>query len=189
VAAFRLKVMLRGVRPPVWRRLVVPASMTLAELHSVLQTAMGWSGGHLHAFDVDGVLYGDVEDVDGPVGNELRVRLSSVACAVSRFRYEYDFGDGWEHDVVIEKALTTSVRSPLCVAGRRACPPEDCGGRWGYGHLLEVLADPADEEHAALAEWVGGVFDPEEFDVDATSDLLMMVDHTVGGRPGGRGLS
>jgi Plasmid pRiA4b ORF-3-like protein len=97
VAAVRLKITLRGVRPPVWRRVVVPASFTLAELHSVLQTAMGWTDSHLHSFDIGGVLYGDVEEFEGKVGNETRPRLSSVARRVSKFRYEYDFGDGWEH--------------------------------------------------------------------------------------------
>jgi hypothetical protein len=185
-----LKVVLRGVRPPVWRRLLVPASMTLAELHSVLQTAMGWSGGHLYAFDVGGVSYGDVEEFEGEVGNDTRVRLASVVKQVAKFRYEYDFGDGWEHDVIIEEVqLATSMRAPLCLAGRRACPPEDCGGPWGYAHLLEVLADPGHPEHDELSAWVGGRFDPAEFDVNATSDLLRQIDHVVGGRPGGRGIS
>jgi hypothetical protein len=133
VATVRLKITLRGVRPPVWRRLVVPSSVTLAELHSVFQTAMGWTDSHLHSFDIGGVLYGDVDDFDGDrVGNETRTRLSSVARVVSKFRYEYDFGDGWEHDVLVEQVQAdASVIAPYCLAGRRACPPEDCGGPWG----------------------------------------------------------
>lgn len=129
VSAVQLKVTLRGVRAPVWRRLVVPSSFTLAELHSVFQTAMGWTDSHLHAFEVDGVLYGDVEEFDGKLGHERRTRLSRVARPVSKFRYEYDFGDGWERAVVIEQLLPeVTVSAPFCVTGRRACPPEDCGG-------------------------------------------------------------
>ena len=189
MAAVRLKITLRGVRPPVWRRLVVPASMTLAQLHSVFQTAMGWTDSHLHSFEVGGVLYGDVEEFDGPVGNETRTRLSSVIGSASKFRYEYDFGDGWEHDVVVEQVLSTSVITPSCVAGRRACPPEDCGGPGGYAYLLDVLADSDHEEHAHLAEWVGGSFDPEAFDVAETSDLLRLLGHAAPGRAGGPGIS
>jgi hypothetical protein len=189
VATVGLKVTLRGVRPPVWRRLVVPSSVTLAELHSVFQTAMGWTDSHLHSFDIGGVLYGDVEDFEGRVGDETRTRLSSVARRVSKFRYDYDFGDGWEHDVLIEQVESgASVIAPYCLAGRRGCPPEDCGGPWGYEHLLEVLADPAHEEHAHLAEWAGP-FDPARFDLDETNDLLRMIDHSAAGRSGGRGIS
>ena len=189
MATVRLKITLRGVRPPVWRRLVVPSSVTLAELHSVFQTAMGWTDSHLHSFAIGGVLYGDVEDFDGRVGNENRTRLSSVARSVSKFRYEYDFGDGWEHDVLVEQAQSdASVLAPFCLAGRRACPPEDCGGPGGYEHLLEVLADPAHEDHAEMAEWAG-LFDPARFDLDETNDVLRMLDHSAAGRPGGRGIS
>jgi hypothetical protein len=190
VAAVRLKITLRGVRPPVWRRVVVPASFTLAELHSVLQTAMGWTDSHLHSFDVGGVLYGDVEELEGKVGNETRTRLSSVARRVSKFRYEYDFGDAWEHDVLIEDVQPDAAAAePFCTAGRRACPPEDCGGPWGYEHLLEVLADPEHEEHAHLSEWIGGPFDPQEFDVAETNDQLRGIDHAGAGRPGGPGVA
>jgi hypothetical protein len=115
--------------------------------------------------------------------------LSSVVRSVSKFRYEYDFGDGWEHDVLVEQVQSDgSVIAPYCLAGRRACPPEDCGGPWGYEHLLEVLADPAHEEHAHLAEWAGS-FDPAGFDRDETNDLLRMIDHRAAGRAGGRGIS
>ena len=190
MAVVRLKITLRGVRPPVWRRLVVPASFTLAELHAVFQTAMGWTDSHLHYFDINGVLYGDVEEFDGKRGNEARTRLASVARSVSKFRYEYDFGDGWDHDVLIEQVQADDVvpTGPFCTAGRRACPPEDCGGPWGYAHLVEVLADPDHEEHAHLSEWIGGVFDPSVFDLAGTNGLLRMIDGAAAGRRGGRGI-
>lgn len=189
VSAVQLKVTLRGVRPPVWRRLVVPSSFTLAELHLVFQTAMGWTDSHLHGFDVDGVLYGDVEEFDGKLGHETRTRLSRVARSVSKFRYEYDFGDGWEHDVVIEQLLPEVTASvPFCVTGRRACPPEDCGGPGGYEHLLKVLADPAHAEHAQWRDWLGAPFDPGAFDLEATNELLRTTDHAAARNPGDNGI-
>ena len=151
---------------------MVPAALTLNELHSVLQTAMGWTDSHLHSFDIGGLVYGDADEFDGPAGNEARHRLSAVIRSVTRFRYDYDFGDGWEHDVVIEQALPASVIASSCLAGRRACPPEDCGGPSGYRHLLDVLADSGHEEHRELADWVGRSFDPEDFDVIQTNERL-----------------
>jgi hypothetical protein len=170
VTAVQLKITLQGVRPPVWRRLVVPMSLTLGELHQVFQTAMGWTDSHLHAFDIGGATFGDLEDLDGSGIDESRARLSRAIGKVSKFRYEYDFGDGWVHDVAIERT-DGDAAVPRCLAGRRACPPEDCGGPGGYDHLLKVLADPAHEEHTELAEWVGA-FDPAAFDVAETNDRL-----------------
>lgn len=177
-SSVQLKVTLRRVRPPVWRRVVVGSSVTLIELHSILQIAMGWTDSHLHAFDVDGVLYSNLEDVQGvPVGDESRTKLAALLRkGVERFDYEYDFGDGWEHDVLVEKVEPAArLIVPRCLAGRRACPPEDCGGPWGYERLLEVLRDPGHEEHAWLSEWVGGPFDPARFDLAEANDALTTV--------------
>jgi hypothetical protein len=173
--AVQLTVTLRDVEPPIWRRLVVPTSLTLHELHTVIQTAMGWQNYHLHLFDVDGVNYGDVEDMEGPLGDE---DAFTVGQAAGGFSYEYDFGDGWTHDIHIDQVIA-SVGAPQLVGGARACPPEDCGGAWGYRHLLEVLADPAHEEHEHLLGWVGGAFDPEAFDLAETNANLELYDrHT-----------
>ena len=147
--------------------------MTLGDLHQAIQAAMGWDGGHLHVFDIAGRSYGDPDTVDG-VANEERLTMNGVLkLGLARFTYIYDFGDTWEHVIGIEskKPPVEGRRYPACVAGKRNCPPEDCGGPWGYQHLLAVLADPSHPEHADQVEWIGGDFDPEDFAVavaDAT---------------------
>jgi hypothetical protein len=169
-----LKVTLRGVKPPIWRRLLMPGTMTLGDLHDAIQAVMGWGDCHLHAFVIDGRQYGDQTTTDD-VANENRLTLNGVLkSGVARFTYTYDFGDNWEHMVTIEKPRPEEDgRSyPACVAGARNCPPDDCGGIWGYEHLLEVLADPGHPERADQIEWLGGEFDPEEFSVEATDAAL-----------------
>ena len=158
----------------------MPTSLTLRQLHAVLQTAMGWEDYHLHLFDVGGVLYGDVEEFQGEIGDEETFTVGDAAAVAGTWRYQYDFGDGWDHDIRVGQRLASvGLGTPHCVDGARACPPEDCGGAPGYGHLLEVLADPADPEHAELLEWVGGEFDPDAFDVAATNEILELYDrHT-----------
>jgi hypothetical protein len=169
----QLTVALRDVSPPVWRRLAVPTSLTLRELHEVIQAAMGWQGYHLHLFEVDGVLYGDVEDFPGRLGDEDKTTVGRVAAAVRGFRYEYDFGDSWEHDITVEGVSADEGSDrPRVVGGARACPPEDCGGSPGYAQLLEVLADPSHDEYAQALDWVGGSFDAEAFD-PATADGVL----------------
>jgi Plasmid pRiA4b ORF-3-like protein len=172
----QLKVTLRAVRPPVWRRIAVDSQVRLSALSNVLEAAMGWYGGHLHQFDVSGHIYGEPDPEWGDrVADERKARLADVLPAVkSKLRWDYDFGDGWEHDVVVEaigppEAGTTY---PRCLAGRRACPPEDCGGPWGYHGLLEALKDPAHEDHADLSEWAPPDFDPDHFDVDEATDAM-----------------
>jgi hypothetical protein len=144
-----LKVTLRNTKPPIWRWILMPKSMTLADLHLAIQTAMGWYSCHLHDFDVDGRRYGDPSDTDDwddeALADESRLRLSALAgSGVTRFLYTYDFGDRWQHDILIEKASPAGVMKarPACTAGKRNCPPEDCGGPWGYDELIEVLANP-----------------------------------------------
>jgi hypothetical protein len=164
---YQLKVTIVDTKPPVWRRVVVPAELTLAGLHDVFQAAFGWWDQHLHEFEIGGVRYG-LDDGEGwaPPKDERRTRLAEVAVAGSSFLYVYDFGDDWRHKVVVEKVFPAEpgVRYPLCTAGRRAGPPEDCGGPWGYRDFLIAIADPAHEEHESMLEWVGGRFDPEAFE-------------------------
>jgi hypothetical protein len=183
--AVQLLVRLRDIEPAIWRQLVVPASLTLRELHAVIQTAMGWQGYHLHLFEIDGVRYGDVEDMDGPLGDEEAFTVGQAVATATGFRYEYDFGDGWIHDLRVEP-VTIGSSTPHLVDGARSCPPEDCGGPWGYQHLLEVLADPAHEEHEQLLEWIGGAFDPEAFDLVETNAHLELFDRHTRRRSGAR---
>lgn len=174
---YQIKVTLRHVTPPIWRRLEVPADTKLGKLHKILQTALGWTDSHLHAFRVGGIAYGVPDpDPDFPddTQNERNVRLNQIAGAGETLSYEYDFGDGWDHEIKIEKAIATdpAVHYPRCTAGERACPPEDCGGPPGYAHLLDVLGDPAHEEHDELREWTGEDFNPEAFELDAINKML-----------------
>jgi hypothetical protein len=169
-----LKVTLRGTRPPVWRRLLVPGAMTLGDLHQAIQAAMGWEDDHLHAFDIGGRQYGDRRTTDD-VADENRLTLDGVLkSGVTRFGYTYDFGDDWEHSVAIEKTLPAAEGRayPACIAGKRSCPPEDCGGVWGYQELLEILADPAHPERAERLEWLGEEFDPDDFTVELADAAL-----------------
>lgn len=174
-----LKVTLRDIKPPVWRRLVLPGTMTLADLHEAIQAAMGWHGGHLHAFDIAGRQYGDPRTVDvvDDMDDERRLTLNGLLrSGVARVTYTYDFGDNWQHQVLIERTQPAldAGRYPACVAGKRNCPPEDCGGPWGYAEFLAAIADPAHPEHADQRAWVGEDFDPEEFDVaDADGDVAL----------------
>ncbi|MFY9779186.1 MAG: plasmid pRiA4b ORF-3 family protein [Candidatus Baltobacteraceae bacterium] len=171
----RLRIALRGVRPPVWRRLEVPSDTKLPALNQILQAAMGWMDMHLHAFRVRGVSYG-VPDPDFPcdMRDERRVTLGEIAPRPkSRFVFEYDFGDGWEHDVTVEaiEEAKPGFRYPCCLAGKYACPPEDCGGPSGYEEMLEALHEPAHEEHMTWTRWAGD-FDPDEFNLEEVDAAL-----------------
>jgi len=147
------------VKPPVWRRIQVPETYTFRDLHVAIQDAMGWSGCHLHEFRIAGVRIGipDEDMVDREILPEKRQRIAE---------YVYDSGDGWEHRIALEKILPRdeSTAYPVCISGRRACPPEDCGGASGYESFLEAMRDPEHPEHEEALEWAGGEYDPESFD-------------------------
>src|SRR5215469_10291530 len=166
-----VKVTLRGMKPPIWRRLLLPGTLTLGNLHDAIQAAMGWEDCHLHIFDIDGRRYGDRLAVDN-VADERQLTL--LKSGVARFGYTYDFGDNWEHAVLIEKAVPAEAGKsyPACVAGKRSCPPEDCGGIWGYQELLEITADPTHPEHAERIEWLGDEFEPEDFSLPIANAAL-----------------
>jgi hypothetical protein len=171
---FSLKVTLRDIKPPIWRRIVVPGRMTLGELHVAIQVTMGWQHCHLHAFDVAGMRYGEPGTMDD-VASENKLTIGSIAkSGLSHFDYTYDFGDDWRHDILIEKTLpaNSATDRPTCVAGKRNCPPEDCGGPWGYCDLLDILADPSHPQHEERCEWLGDEFDPEAFSIEAADAAL-----------------
>ena len=174
-----LKVTLLDTKPPVWRRIRVPADLTLARLHRVLQVSMGWLGGHLHQFEQGGVYYGprDPEELT-PSRPEARALLSTLLRRPKdRLRYDYDFGDDWRHNVVLEKVIGHEPSSSIveCLTGRRSCPPEDCGGPWGYSELLGILADPSHPDHEERVQWCGPYFQPEEFDLAQVNVALRAV--------------
>jgi len=167
---YRLKITLRGSKPPIWRRVIVPADITLDRLHDVIQTAMGWYDSHLHAFDIGGVRFDYRREsawaLESEALDETQYRLGElVNREKAKFTYEYDFGDGWEHSILLEKIIPPILEPKMftCTAGKNACPPEDCGGLWGFYQRLAALNDPDDEYHEETMEWMGE-FDPEAFD-------------------------
>jgi hypothetical protein len=175
--AFQLRISLMEVTPTIWRRLLVPGEIKLSRLHTIFQAAMGWEDYHLHYFEIDGVRYGspdpewDNDDID-----EETVTFSDLVSGRTRFFYEYDFGDSWRHEVVVESMdpMPAILKFAVCVDGQRACPPEDCGGTGGYQDLIEAVGDPDHEEHADYVEWAGA-FDPEFFDLAITNAALQRV--------------
>ena len=170
---FHLRVTLLGVRPAIWRLIRIPGDIHLGELHFVLQELMSWENRHLHRFLIGNEQFGVVSEnpADNNVRDESRITLETVArTAHGRFRYEYDFGDSWQHDIVIENKSPWEKGSwiPVCLDGARACPPEDCGGPSRYADLLEVMNNPDHGQHLEMKQWLSsgrkGPFDPERFD-------------------------
>jgi hypothetical protein len=137
---------------------------------------MGWTNSHLHQFIVGQTYIGEAHpDYGLEMQDERRVRLNQVAPHEgARFRYEYDFGDSWLHDLLVEKILESQpeLRHPACIKGKRACPPEDVGGVWGYDTFLESIGNPDHPQHEMYREWIGGEFDPEAFDLEETNEIL-----------------
>ncbi len=178
-AVYQLKVTLKRIKPPIWRRIEVKGDISLYRLHRILQIVMGWGEYHLYEFAVGGRNFGEPDPEMGlEIESSRRMKLTEIVPVPRRrLNYTYDFGDNWEHEVLVEKIVPAEagVRYPRCTGGKRACPPEDCGGVWGYEHLLEVLADPQDPEHDEMLEWVGGSFDPESFDLKGINERLRRV--------------
>ncbi len=172
---YQIKVTLLGTKPPIWRRLLVPADLTLERLHDVLQRAMGWEDCHLHDFRIGQDRFGVPDPEDELVANERTVRLFNVLGeAGSKAVYTYDFGDSWEHSIVVEKVLPIEPGQayPVCVAGKRHGSPEDCGGVPGFYNLLEAISDPEHDQHEEMRDWLGDDFDPEFFSVDDVNQRL-----------------
>ena len=176
---YQLKVTLKESKPLIWRRFQVPGNASLHKLHRILQTVMGWTNSHLYRFEINEIEYGmpDPEDdfYELHFEDSSKVRLVKVLpFEKDRFTYEYDFGDSWQHDILIEKILPVELGAnyPICLFGKRACPPEDCGGIWGYSDLLRIIRKPKDEEYERMMYWLGGSFDPEKFDLDGVNKSL-----------------
>ncbi|MBX6364328.1 MAG: plasmid pRiA4b ORF-3 family protein [Gemmatimonadetes bacterium] len=167
---YQLKVTLVGSRPPIWRRIQVPADMTLGRLHRVLQVVMGWTDSHLQQFTADGESYSDPDFELEDSQNENRIRLNRLLRRPKdRLVDEYDFGDDWEHAIVLEKVLPADAAPThaVCLAGKRAGPPEDVGGIVSYQEsFLAAVRDPEHPEHDEMLDWIGEGFDPEAFDLD-----------------------
>ena len=171
-----IRVTLLDVNPPVWRQIRVPSALPLSTVHAVIQIAFGWEDRHLHEWRVGDITYGlsDEDSWGEELHDESTALLADVAPVDSLLRYDYDFGDGWEHLVEVTAVLPYSgqVVPVACLAGARAGPPEDCGGPFGYEHLLDALRDPDDAEHEDVVEWLGDHFDPAEFDLASVNNRL-----------------
>ena len=176
----QLKIELAGLKPLIWRRVVVPETITLARLHQVIQAVMGWEGYHLHEFEIAGEHYG-IADPDDPFGPpvvaEARAKLGACLQGMKSLRYVYDFGDDWEHKIKVEKVLPANAcAAPIYLGGANACPPEDVGGPYGYAEFLEAIADPAHPQHQDLLDWCGGAFDPKALDSAVIDRRLQLIE-------------
>ena len=173
---YQIKVTLDGSKPPIWRRIQVRSDVTLEKFHYILQTVMGWTNSHLHQFIVGGISFGEpYPDYGDTMQDERRMRLNQITASEGfKFKYEYDFGDSWMHTLLVEKVLEPEPgqQYPVCIKGKGACPPEDVGGMWGYYNFLEAVGDPDHPEHEMYLEWIGGEFDPQEFDLEETNEIL-----------------
>jgi len=174
---YQFKITLKNIKPPVWRRIQVPENYSFWDLHVAIQDAMGWTDSHLHAFGVTNPGTGLDEEI-GPPGNSFsdndqmalptKKKISGYFTPENnRAVYLYDFGDDWQHDILLEKILPREkdLKYPVCLAGKRHCPPEDCGGPFGYMDLLDIISNPDHEEYEETIEWLGDDFDPEHFNI------------------------
>jgi hypothetical protein len=179
----QMKVKLLGVtKPPVWRRVQVRADTRLDQLHEIIQVALGWGNYHMHSFSYANREFG-LPDPELGFSDERRVKLGELIAGVGdRFRYTYDFGDDWEHEILVEELLDAEPETlyPVLVAAKGACPPEDCGGPWGYANLRQILADPSHEEHQEMLEWLGldnaSQFNPNDIAADGVEYDLALSD-------------
>ena len=177
---YQIKVTLLGTDPSIWRRLLVPADLTLEQLHDILQLTMGWEDCHMHEFRIGQQRFGKPDPMEQAFGrprtaSERTARLFSVLGRVgAKAVYTYDFGDRWEHQVAVEKRLAPEPGRayPACLAGERHGPPEDCGGLPGFYNLLEAISDLQHEQHKELLDWLGDGFDPEAFSVEEVNRRL-----------------
>jgi hypothetical protein len=173
---YTLRIELEGIAPPIWRRLQVPTDITLPRLHDTLQVAMGWTDSHLHSFQIGDKEYSNSDELDelNMLAEKGRKLDSLLGNALRNFGYLYDFGDSWQHRVVVESiaAAQPDWPYPLCVAGARACPPEDVGSSHGYQNFLDAISNPRHDEHEDYVVWIGGAFDPEGFDINSVNREL-----------------
>ena len=176
---YELLVTLTHSEPRIWRQICVPGNLTLAGLDQLIQATMGWTNSHLHEFLIEDRHYG-VPDDEWPderaVVRDTGVTVDEIiAATVKSFLYTYDFGDGWEHEVRVQRVLLPNEELntwPMCLAGANACPPEDVGGLGGYEAFLQAIGDPSHEEHDAMWRWCGGPFDPRGFDINSANRAI-----------------
>jgi len=181
---FQIKVTLNDIEPAIWRQILIKSNTKLFDFHKIIQTAMGWTNSHLHQFVYNNKLYcnPDYED-EWDDENQIdysKLKINNLLKKENKMIvYEYDLGDGWEHTILLEKILPLEINKklPICIAGARNCPPEDCGGSGGYEDLLNIIQNPKNDEYDTMMEWLGGDFDPEKFDIKEINKLLRKKDY------------
>jgi len=179
-AVYQLKITLKDSSPEIWRRIIVDPDVLLVDFHRILQTTMGWTNSHLHLFHDGKYEYSPREFEVEETIDSRSVKLNEILTGENQaILYEYDFGDGWVHDIVLEKIIEEEEKGqiPRCIGGERNCPPEDCGGMGGYEELLEIISDPEHEEHEGTLQWLGGSYDPEHFNMDEVNERLSQKDY------------
>jgi hypothetical protein len=180
ITLYQIKIELKNSKPKIWRKILIKSDMFLSDFHMAIQFAMGWTNSHMHSFEYNGKSYSE-----RVIGDDFWDEFDCVDYKnfkVSKFlknekdkiKYEYDFGDGWEHNIVLEKILPieNDKRYPICIGGKNSCPPEDCGGIYYYIHMLEVLKNPKHKEYKEIKDWLEEEFDPEEFDLQEVNSGL-----------------
>lgn len=185
----QLKITLQRTKPPIWRRVLVDKKTTFFELHHIIQIAMGWDNYHLYEFEIGKYRIGEPDDEfdDYGFGNDELIDASTLTLdriitdVKEKFDYEYDFGDGWGHQIVVEKFLPrdSSIHYPICISGKLNCPPEDCGGVGGFYQLLDIIEDKKHPEHKEMLEWIGGNYDAEHFNKDDVNEELTTLDKYI----------
>jgi hypothetical protein len=180
---FQILIELQGSKPKIWRRILVPSNYLLSDFHKIIQVSMGWTNSHLHQFIKDKTFYtqrmkdDDMWDERDHVDYK-KIKVSDLLKTKEEtIIYEYDYGDRWSHDVILEEILPMDdkIKYPVCIGGEMNCPPEDCGGIGGYYGMLAILKQPGHDEYNSYIEWLGGEFDPELFDKDEVNILLRMI--------------
>jgi hypothetical protein len=185
----QLKITLQGTRPSIWRRVLVNRKTTFFELHHIIQLAMGWEFEHMFEFRHGDDWIGEPDEEFAAMGfggdrlqDASTLPLDHVFSAVKeKVDYLYDFGDNWHHWIVAEKFLTTDPRLnyPVCTAGKLNCPPEDCGGVWGFYGLLEILENPQHPDREEMLEWLGEDYNPDHFDIGQVNQALVSLDDYI----------
>ncbi|MGM0589644.1 MAG: plasmid pRiA4b ORF-3 family protein [Bacteroidota bacterium] len=181
VKTYQLYIELADSKPKIWRRFLVPGDILLSDLHLIIQTVMGWTNSHLHQFFKDGIFYEPPEEDDlwDSAGTDYTgIKLNKLLNKKKdHIQYEYDFGDGWIHKLVLEDIINEDQSElPVCLDGAMACPPEDCGGIGGYQFMKEILKDPKHPEYEFFTDWVGEHFDPDKCDIPWINKMLKKED-------------
>jgi hypothetical protein len=177
---FQIQISLQGSKPKIWRRILVKSDITLVDFHKIIQTVMGWTNSHLHLFQHGRDSYSPEEFEVEDTKNSRKVKLNSLLKKEKdKIKYEYDFGDDWQHDILLEKILPLDKTMPIpsCIDGKGNCPPEDCGGIRGFEEIKTILANSKHKQYEEIMEWLGGEFDPDYFDKNEINEMLKTPDY------------